>query len=126
MSTATVHPSQWDDRTPKSCRVPWRKVTAADARSGPLSTHPVMGERGFVHPAPWWVDGTLYTNDARWLALVRDQATKSGEEITDEAAPDGPPDGHLAEIEAMRRYAELHGLRPVVAPAPNAPRIRPY
>ncbi|WP_052874792.1 hypothetical protein [Streptomyces sp. NBC_01439] len=126
MSTATVNRSQWDDTTPADLKIPWRKVTAPDARSGPLSTHPVIGERGIVHTAPWWVDGTLYTDNARWLAHIRDQARQSGEHVAEETAPDGPPAGHLAEIEAMRRYAEAHELRPATVPAPDAPRVRPY
>ncbi|WP_155059740.1 hypothetical protein [Streptomyces blattellae] len=130
MTTATVHRDQWDDDTPAAVRIPWRKVTAPDARSGPLSTYPVMGDRSMVHTAPWWVDGTLYTDNARWLAHIRDTARKSGAPFAEEDAPDGPPADHLAEIEAMRRYAETHGMRPATVPAPDtdgtAPRVRPY
>ncbi|MFE6742327.1 hypothetical protein [Streptomyces tubercidicus] len=130
MTTATVNRDQWEDLTPDDRRIPWRKVTAPDARSGPLSTHPTMSERGMVHTAPWWVAGTLYTDNARWLDLIRTQARRSGKEFAEEDAPDGPPAGHLDEIEAMRRYAELHGLRPAIIPAADAdetaPRIRPY
>lgn len=130
MTTATVNRDQWDDHTPDDRRIPWHKVTAPDARSGPLSTHPVMGERGIVHTTPWWVDGTLYTDNARWLAHIHDQARKSGATYGEQAAPDGPPADHLAEIEAMRRYAETHGMRPATIPAPDAdgtaPRVRTY
>ncbi|MFB6561848.1 hypothetical protein ACFCYH_23730 [Streptomyces sp. NPDC056400] len=126
MSTATVNRSQWDDATPDPVRVPWRKITAPDPRCGPLSTHPVIGEHGIVHTAPWWVDGVLYTDNARWLAHIRAQARTVGAPFPEETAPDGPPGGHRAEIEAMRRYAELHGLRPATTPDPNTPRVRPY
>ncbi|MGW6879264.1 hypothetical protein ACWGEU_03200 [Streptomyces goshikiensis] len=126
MTTATVNSSQWDDTTPLDLQIPWCKVIAPDARSGPLSTHPVMGERGIVHTAPWWVDGTLYTDNARWLAHIRDQARQSGEQVDEEVTSDGPPADHLAEIEAMRRYAEAHELRPASIPTADAPRVRPY
>ncbi len=130
MTTTTVHRSQWDDHTPDDRRTPWRKITGPDGRSGPLSTHPTMGKHGMVHTAPWWVEGTLYTNNARWLDLIRDQARQSGEQVTEEDAPDGPPTGHLAEVEAMRRYAELHGLIPARTPHLDANgrplHIRPY
>ncbi|MEU2834167.1 hypothetical protein ABZ667_36870 [Streptomyces lavendulae] len=126
MTTATVNSSQWDDTTPLDLKISWCKVTAPDARSGPLSTHPVMGERGIVHTAPWWVDGILYTDNARWLSHIRDQARQSGEQVDEEVTSDGPPADHLAEIEAMRRYAEAHELRPASIPAPDAPRVRPY
>ncbi|AJC60164.1 hypothetical protein [Streptomyces sp. 769] len=128
--TTTVHRSQWDDHTPDDRRTPWRKITAPDPRSGPLSTHPVLGERGMVHTAPWWVDGTLYTDNARWLDHIRDQAHATGEAIVEEATPDGPPAGHLAEVEAMRRYAERHGLTPARTPQLDTNgrplHIRPY
>lgn len=130
MSTATVYRSQWDDRTPADRRIPWRKITAPDARSGPLSTHPTMGDRGMVHTAPWWVEGTLYTDNARWLDLIHDQARKTGEAIAEKDAPDGPPADHLAEVDAMRRYAEQHGLTPARTPPLDTDgrpiRIRPY
>ncbi|SHN32366.1 hypothetical protein [Streptomyces yunnanensis] len=58
----------------------------------------------------------LYTDNARWLDLIRDQAHATGEAIVEEAAPDGPPAGHLAEVEAMCRYAERHGLSPARTP----------
>ncbi|MFK0296705.1 hypothetical protein ACIQU6_40395 [Streptomyces sp. NPDC090442] len=130
MSTATVYRSQWDDRTPDDRRIPWRKITAPGARSGPLSIHPTVGERGMVHAAPWWVEGTLYTDNARWLDLIRDQARKTGEQVTEEDAPDGPPADHLTEVDAMRRYAERHGLTPARTPHLDTDghpiRVRPY
>ncbi|QRX90853.1 hypothetical protein [Streptomyces noursei] len=130
MTNTTVHRSQWDDHTPNDRRISWRKITAPDARSGPLSTHPVMGGRGMEHTAPWWVDGTLYTDNARWLDHIRDQAQAADEAIVEEAAPDGPPDGHLTEVEAMRRYAERHGLTPARTPHLDTNghpiHIRPY
>lgn len=130
MSITTVNRDQWEDLTPDDRRIPWRKVTAPDARTGPLSTHPTMGERGMVHTAPWWVAGTLYTDNAGWLDLIRRQARRSGPDFAEEAAPDGPPADHLAEIDAMRRYAETHGLRPATVPTTDAngstPHVRPY
>ncbi|KPC91903.1 hypothetical protein [Streptomyces albus] len=130
MTTATVSRDQWDDHTPDDRRIPWRKVTAPDTRSGPLHTHPVRGERGMVHTAPWWVEGILYTDHLQWLDLIRRQARASGAQFAEEDAPDGPPANHLAQVEAMRRYAETHGLHPVTIPAPDAegtaPHVRPY
>jgi hypothetical protein len=130
MTSTTVHRDQWDDTTPDDRRIPWRKVTAPDTRSGPLSTHPTMTGRGMMHTAPWWVDGVLFTDNARWLDFIRRQARRSGAEFAEEDAPKGPPAAHLAEIEAMRRYAEQHGLQPARIPAKdtdgNAPRVRTY
>ncbi|MFJ6054489.1 hypothetical protein [Streptomyces sp. NPDC092307] len=112
MTTADVDHSQWEDTTPDDRKIPWKRITAPEARSGPVSTHPVMADRGFVHTAPWWVDGTLYTDNARWFGHVREQAQQSGQQIVVEEAPDGAPVEHRAQVEAMRRYAELHTLRP--------------
>lgn len=118
---STVHPGIWEDSTPEDRRIPWRKVTAPDARCGPLSTHLVMASRGMVHSASWWVGGVLFTDNSRWLALIRTMARRSGEQFAIEAAPEvGPPDAYRAEVAAMRRHAESHGLRPAVLPAPGA------
>lgn len=118
MTNVTVHPGIWEDTTPDDRRIPWQKVTAPDARRGPLSTHLVMASRGMVHSAPWWVDGVLYTDNSRWLALIRTLERKLNEHMHVEPAPDGPPDEYRAQVEAMRRHAEAHGLHPVTTPAP--------
>ncbi len=62
-----------------------------------------------VHTALWWADGVLYTDNARWLDLIHTQARKTGEQITEETAPDGPPAGHLADQHA--------GAAPAAPPA---------
>ncbi|AWZ03328.1 MULTISPECIES: hypothetical protein [unclassified Streptomyces] len=112
MTAADVDRSQWEDITPDDRKIPWKRITAPEARSGPVSTHPVLADRGFVHTAPWWVDGTLYTDNVRWFGHVREQAQQSGQHLAVEEAPDGPPVEHRAQVDAMRRYAELHTLRP--------------
>jgi hypothetical protein len=112
LTTADVDRSQWDDTTPADRKIPWHKVIAPDARSGPVSTHPTIGGRGMVHTAPWWVDGTLYTDNGRWLGHLREEAAQAGQTLTIEDTPDGPPAEHRAQIDALRRYAELHTMHP--------------
>ncbi|WP_327156358.1 hypothetical protein [Streptomyces tubercidicus] len=126
MNVSSIHPEQWEDLTPDDRKIPWHKVTAPDARCGPLSTHLVMASGGMVHTAPWWVDGVLFTDNSRWLDLIRTQARRSGQQFAEAAAPDGPPKDYRAEVTALRRYAETHGLRPAVIPDGNAPRVRTY
>jgi hypothetical protein len=130
MTNATVSPDSWDDTTPADRRIPWRKVTAPDTRSGPLSTHPTMTSRGMVHTAPWWAEGTLYTDNARWLDLIRRQARRNDAQFTEQAAPDGPPADYRAQVETMRHHAEAHGLRPAITHTRNAygttPPAHPY
>ncbi|MFI5805788.1 hypothetical protein [Streptomyces sp. NPDC051561] len=112
MTTTDVERSQWDDKTPDDRRIPWHRVDASDDRSGPVSTHATIGTRGMVHTAPWWVEGTLYTDNGRWLGHLREQAKQTGDALTIEAAPDGPPAAHRAEVDALRRYAERHTMHP--------------
>ncbi|MEV0438966.1 hypothetical protein AB0I84_09420 [Streptomyces spectabilis] len=112
MTTTTVDRSQWVDQTPDDRRIPWRKVTAPDTRSGPVSTHPTMGEHGMVHTAPWWADGVLFTDNGRWLGHLREQAAQARQTLTIEDAPAGPPAEHREQVDALRRYAELHTMHP--------------
>ncbi|MGV4923905.1 hypothetical protein K2224_00240 [Streptomyces sp. BHT-5-2] len=58
-------------------------------------------------------------DNARWVDHIRDQARESGAAIGEEDAPEGPPADHLAKVDAMRRYAERHGLTPRPHPAPR-------
>jgi hypothetical protein len=78
---------------------PMKKITA------PAGPYPIHGAHQLDQPGtPWWVDGTLYTDDPALLAYFE---RRDGDTVED--APDGIPTDHQTRADTMAATTPRRG-----------------